>query len=267
MKKLLFILLVAIPLQAQEFALRMGKDVETKTAAPIVADTFDSGVLPENSTWVVQYELIFRLWEGKGEFWWNRNFGPPIWQNWDDCPIDGPGGTRYDSVYNLYGGEWFERVDVAFQFPEGSTLKGQFNYLSHDEIFDTTVADWVPGDYQWQWLWIGGGDCYWVFVPGYATTYRKVNPWPYFEENKKLVGLTNSVGYQDIVNGRSYECDFFHSYRGLDTNYVRLKMSFILSVGGTAGHLYFLWSPIKNGGEAVWVSLKRGSTLWMKRIS
>jgi hypothetical protein len=259
MKKILFIFFLPLPLllNAQTVWLRARADMNS--SGPVMLSPFDSGELPAGSTWVGEFTLLCRVW-GK-RFVIITNPANP-------CQADDRG------FYFCYSG-----IRTLISTPSGSTLSTTYDYTYHCSQLDTNIAIFYD---------LGGGDC----LP-----YTDDHHYPSSAPNEILYnpdgGAYNLGSWGppaqnlDLPEHMAFMYGDFSNQ--LDTLPAKLRIRFIVTLGA-AGHVQLKWGPAYCSASydwpsyrkglpllgwkygpisevpTFWTQVRRGSTLWMKRI-
>jgi hypothetical protein len=151
----------------------------------------------------------------------------------------------YSIAYNFSS----SGCQTSFTFPSGSTMTANFVYFNVRMQVDTLIY-------------------FYYYPPGYDAYYHLI---------VLKDSLTTQVAHATYTGtgGVARTSEFYRHYNvPMDTMKAQLTIFFRIAIGSNAGHLKLQWAAMPfvvadyAGGSLLrWTSLKKGSSLWMKRIS
>ena len=244
-------------LNAQTVWLRARADMSS--GGPVVLSPFDSGDLPAGSTWVGEYTLLCRVWGKRFVI---------ITDPANACQPDNRG------FHFCYSG-----IRTYISTPFGSTLKVTYDYAYHCSKIDTSIA--IVDDF-------GGGDCE-DDVDEFSYPSSGANEIFYNPDDGTYNPGVWGPDVQDLDSPQHMAFMYGDFSNQLDTLPAKLRIRFIVTLGD-AGHVQLKWGPAYCSASydwptyrrglpllgwkydpisevpTFWTQVRRGSTLWMKRI-
>lgn len=187
----------------------------------------DTSELAANSTWIGEYRLNFRVYAN----------------TWEKLALS----TLYYHIAYKFG---YSGCQTSFTYPSGANLWCKFEYFNIKDFLDTNIA-------------------YWKYPPGEDAIYRVLI------QTDSLREVTAAANYTTGTSSAARTSEFFRWFNHQrDTSNAQLVISFRLSIGANPGHLRLKWAAMPfvsgdwhSGTTSKWTQLKKGSMMWIRRVS